>query len=225
MRTSVAEKERARMICIRQSRRKLGDEGVATVEFAMLAPVMIFGLFFGSIEVTDALMAQRYISRSTGMLADLTARTRLDNGVVRLDEDELEDIFTASDLVLSGYKIDAAALRVTAVARNTDDDGYEIVWSREYTQAGGALSTPTAPEMAPGADYTALGPNKILDEGVGLVQVGDHLVVAEISYAFQSNISQYVYDGIPMFVREIRLPREGRTIHLCDSTGACTDDP
>jgi hypothetical protein len=199
------------------------SRGVAAIEFAMIAPVMIIGIFFGSVEVTDGLMAKKYVSRSAASLADLASRARRESGSVYLHKAELEDIFTASDAILTGYGLDDVNMRVLAIERDEDDANYVVIWSKEYT-TNGELIDSTQSGYTPGSQFNALGPNQIMDAGEGLIEPGDHLLIAEVGYEFRSTLSNIAFDGVSLGARELRLPREGRTIHFCEAPGECTDD-
>lgn len=200
------------------------QDGHAAVEFSFIAPVMILGILFSSIEVTDGVMAKKHIDRATSTLSDLVSRTRRDSGTVRISSTELRDIFIASDQIISNYGIEGATMRVTAIERNENDNGYTVIWSKQLSQGSVDMSDPSEAGYTPGATFTNLPDNRILPAAQGLVESGDHLVVAEVSYPFKSTLSKFVLDEFQMYAMEIRIPREGRQIHFCTSANQCTDD-
>ena len=198
-------------------------KGHSAVEFSFIAPVMI-GILFSSIEVTDGVMTNKHVSRASSMLADLTARARDEGEGPRLLETELRDIFRAADQIISGHGIDGATLRVACIERNEEDDGYTVLWSKELKQSSGVMTAPTNAAFAADTNFTQLGDNRILAADEGLIAPGDHLIVAEVRYPFKSSLSNIVFDEFSMRSFEIRLPRSGQTVHLCQSVDQCTDD-
>lgn len=198
-------------------------KGHAAVEFSFIAPVMV-AMFFGSIEVTDGVMANKYISRATSSLVDLTSRARRIDGEVLIFKDDMTDIFIASSQIIESYGIEGATMRIIVIERTAEDDGYEVVWSKEYQQGTSAMTDPTQAPYTPGSNFTELRANKILDASDGLIDPGDHLVVAEIDYSFKSSLSNVMFEGLEFDLQEIRLPREGRTLHFCNAEDDCTND-
>ncbi|MEM6649176.1 MAG: TadE/TadG family type IV pilus assembly protein [Pseudomonadota bacterium] len=203
---------------------KRKQDGHAALEFSFIAPIMIFGILFSSIELTDGIMAHKHVDRSASTLADLVSRTRRESGTVRLQKAELEDIFIASDKIIQNYGIDGALMRVTSIERNESDDGYTVVWSKELTQGSTSMSNASQAGYIPGGAFTGLSSNMIIPDADGLVEPGDHLVVAEVSYPFKPSFSEFIISDFDMKANEIRLPREGRVIHFCESDDDCTDD-
>lgn len=199
------------------------ENGHAAIEFSLIGPVMI-AMFFSCIEVTDGLMTNKHIVRATSALADLTARTRINGGVIHLQESELEDIFIASGEIVAGYGISGATMTVTAIERNEDNTDYIVVWSRRMAGGSNVVSMPEGEDYTPGGSFTRLGNNTVLDANASLLLPGDHMVVAEVQYTFRSSLSQIVYNPLNFDQMEIRLPREGQQIHLCTANGSCTDD-
>ena len=89
------------------------QKGLAAVEFALLAPVMIL-LYFGMVELCQGFMAQKRMSHVTSMVADLTAQAQAVN------KSDLTDIFNVGGQIMQPFSDDALDMRVSSVTRGSD---------------------------------------------------------------------------------------------------------
>src|SRR5512138_82157 len=96
---------------IRRLGRSRDDEnGVSAVEFAMLLPLMIT-LYLGSIEVTQAVSADRKMTLVAGTIGDLVAQTQ--NSCISTTE--VTAVFEAGKAVLYPYDANLLKAVVTSV--------------------------------------------------------------------------------------------------------------
>ena len=103
--------------------------GVAAVEFAFVAPVLIL-IYMGLAEVTMALMAERRAGHATAAIADLIAQDTLTS------KTEIDDIFAIGDKIVAPFASEGLTLRVTAI--QADNNGTpKVVWSRGKGALGG----------------------------------------------------------------------------------------
>ncbi len=118
------------------------QDGVAAVEFALIAPLLIL-LFFGTIELSNLLIADSKLRNTAASMSDLL--TQKTNAVV--SETELVDIalLAATQIMLplpvAGPKL---AILMT-VHRPTSYTTAEIVWSRIIV--GGATASQLTPAL------------------------------------------------------------------------------
>lgn len=101
----------------------IGDRrGSAAVEFAFIVPIVL-ALYFGMVEATQALLANRrasYLATAVGDLVTQSAQVR---------EGEVTDIFKASASVMRPFPTDALGIRVTSI--KIDASGVPSVdWTR-----------------------------------------------------------------------------------------------
>jgi Flp pilus assembly protein TadG len=94
---------------ITRMRRTLGRfagdrRGVSAVEFALLALLMI-ALYFGSVEVSDGVIADRKVTLTAVALANLTAQ------VPTISTSDMSNILDASSAIITPYS--AAKLKIT----------------------------------------------------------------------------------------------------------------
>jgi Flp pilus assembly protein TadG len=92
------------------------DEGMALVEFALVATVMIF-MFVGSAQLSDAISANRRVTITARALSDLASRTPTDVGsrIGELKEAQVTAILDATVQVLHPYRAANAKMRVSEV--------------------------------------------------------------------------------------------------------------
>jgi len=174
---------------IRRPWRRLGSDrrGVSAVEFAMLAPVMIF-FYFGLAEFCQGYMAQKRAGHSAAMVADLIAqRERISNG-------EINDIFEIGELIMAPFTANGLSLRVSS-ARRIDANTVRIDWSR-------------------GSGMTARATGSTIAVPAGLIGVGESVVVSESLYDYNSPVD-YMMPGITTFSHTFYLrPRTVERVAL-----------
>lgn len=103
-----------------------GDErGLAAVEFALLAPVLIF-FYFGLAEFCQGFMAQKRMTHATSMVADLISREEV------VSSSNIDDIFQIGGLIMKPYSATPLKQRVSSVTRTSGEA--RIDWSHSQGQ-------------------------------------------------------------------------------------------
>lgn len=164
----------------RVARFRQETSGVASVELALLLPVMI-GLYFGAVELSNALIADRKLNKTGSAVADLTAQA------TSINNDAMADIFRASSAIMDPFGDGTLRLVVSSVVADSRNRT-RVAWSD--AQNGTAYS--------PGASYN-LPP--------GLTQPGTSVIVAEASYTYTSPIGQYLTGGLSFETTYYLRPR------------------
>jgi Flp pilus assembly protein TadG len=138
--------------------------GVAAVEFALLAPLMIL-LYCGLAELTMAMMAERQAAHSASVVGDLVAQSASVTGT------EVTDIFNVGSSIMKPFPAAPLRMRVTSV--KADANGVpRVVWSQGYGM--GALAANATPSGFPPT----------------LLAAGDSVIEADVSYTYTSPIMQ-----------------------------------
>jgi Flp pilus assembly protein TadG len=146
------------------SRFRKDQRGVAAVEFALVAPVMIL-LYTGMAELTLAMMAERQAAHSASVVGDLVAQS----GTVTTAQ--VSDIFNVGTSIMKPFPPATLAFRVTSV--KADVNGVpKVVWSLGHGM--GALTA--------GATVASFPAN--------LLAAGDSVIKADVSYTYTSPIMQ-----------------------------------
>lgn len=127
--------------------------GVAAVEFAIVAPLLLV-LYLGGTDLSEGLEVNKKVSRSASILADLVARQ------LSVTPDLLKDMFAISETTLLPYNREKAGVRITAikVADKPDINPLATVdWSRanafETADKKGVTITVPQALRTPGAYY------------------------------------------------------------------------
>ena len=149
------------------ARLRSDNRGVSAVEFAMIAPVLIT-FYFGLAELTQAMMVERRTNHAIAAVGDLVTQTS------SLTNAELDDIYTIAEAIMKPFPADGLQMRVTSVSQN--GAGVKTV---DWSDGDGMTPLLLAPTM----------PN-------GLVANNQSVVIAEISYTYESAVKFIVPDGI-----------------------------
>lgn len=133
------------------------ERGVAALEFALVAPVMII-VFCGVVEAGQAVVAGRRASHAASALADLATQE------ARLSDARMADCFAAAKAMMEPMDPSKLKLKLTSVT--ADSKGVpKVDWSED---GGGGKDTK-------GAAYTGLP--------AGLItKAGDTAVIATATY-------------------------------------------
>lgn len=178
--------------------------GMAATEFAMILPLMGV-MFFGMLEASDALMANRRVANAANSLVDLVGQE------AEITPAEVDDVMVGVTNMLEPTNASTVVMKIVSVIVDPNDPNRIIVdWSRD--NAGG---TP----YSVGQEYT------ILDDGT-IVHPSASLVVVEMDYTYVSGLTNKVFDSPFHFERIVsRWPRRGAKVILCGSSPlpACTD--
>lgn len=147
-------------------------DGLAALEFAILAPMMVF-LLFASVDLIDMLGANKRSQNVAASLADVIARdTEVSNA-------EIAALWTAMNVIM--YPNDGAGIqaRISSVSI-TEANGARVVWSEGH---GG---------MAPRAN------NSVIALPAAMMQPGSSVIVAETIYPYHSPLGFLTPGGTNM---------------------------
>lgn len=177
-------------------RRETG--GMAAIEFAMIVPIMFF-LFVGTIEFSQALTVDRRITQAASSTADLIARAP-NSGLTAAQVDR--DLKIIEQLI-APYEIERLYVVVASViAQGTPGNPsvlmYTVDWSRDNL-AGTPYNR--------GDTY-----NKIPQ---GLLVAGESVIVSEATYNYTPLVFNYfIESAFNMTERFYLKPRNSSCVHL-----------
>jgi Flp pilus assembly protein TadG len=173
-------------------------DGLAAVEFAFIAPIMIV-LFFGVIEGSAAYSTSRKVTLAANALADLVAQE------TEVTKDALDDLLIGMTDIVDAADADIA-FRVVSLVRDAATGDVEVHWSRDSD--GGV-------PYAAGSVYPGGVDPDLFDDAASLI-------VAEADYAYASPLSQKLIGPITMKAQAIRWPRLSNRVQFCIVAGSCT---
>lgn len=138
--------------------------GVAAVEFALVAPVMVI-LYMGLAELTLAMMAERRASHAASVVGDLVSQSS------QVSATQMTDIFKVGGAILQPFPATNLKMRVTSVKADAQASP-KVVWSR-----GSGMTALTANATAPAVP-------------ANLLAAGDAVVMTEVSYTWSSPLGK-----------------------------------
>jgi len=154
-------------------------DGVSAIEFALIAPVIIF-LYLGLAEFSQGFMAQKRVAHAASMVADLTARRD------SLTQADIGDIMAIGELIMRPYPTDTLTQRVASVTRVSATQ-LRIDW-----QVGDATELEEATLAIPD----------------GIIADGETVIISEAGYKYDSPVN-YVLEGLTDLSHRTYLrPRE-----------------
>jgi Flp pilus assembly protein TadG len=186
------------MISITQalSRFSTDRRGVAAVEFALIAPLMVT-MYFGVAELTEGLMTSRKVSAVASTIGDLTAQA------ASTSTTQVSDIFTVGQTVMQPYPVTGTTLRMRISSVTVDANGSpKVDWSQGTSgltglAKGAVVALPLATKAAPS------------DPDKPFIGSGQSVIVAEAHYAFASPVARYMPAISDMHDTLYLAPRQG----------------
>jgi len=173
------------------------DDGIAAIEFALLAPLLL-ALMLGSIEITQSVWADGKVEQATSTVGDLVSRTPV------MSDAQLRDLGEAGPLVISPNPQNDLNFTVTSIigcfndpdpnATNRKLDFY-VLWSKVW-QGGQVSNSPHQVD----AKFTE-------QTGQLAVNDGETLIVTEGLYNYSPSIARQVGTSYPMGGFAFHQPR------------------
>lgn len=173
-------------------------KGLAAIEFALLAPIMVF-LFFATVEGSDALATSRRVSLSVNTIADLVAQE------TEIQTSALSDLFTGMEDIIDqgGITVD---FRVVSLVVDPVTNDVVIHWSRD--NSGGA-------PYAPGTVYAGPADVSLLDPTASII-------VSEVTYNYTPTLTNKLLPSVSFNKNATRWPRRTFRVQLCTTPSSCT---
>lgn len=137
--------------------------GVAAVEFALLAPLLIT-IYFGLVEVCSGYMAQKRMSHATALIADLVAQEEVVN------TSNLADITAIGALIMKPFAVAPLGTRISSVTQ-TSAGSARVNWSW-------------------GHGMDARADNEIVFLPPDVVENGQSVIMSESTYRYDSPIKK-----------------------------------
>jgi Flp pilus assembly protein TadG len=197
-----------------------GDKrGVAAVEFAFIVPIM-FTMFVGAVELSQAIIVDRRVTQVASSMADLVARKESS-----INLSEIGDITKIGGYIMMPYS--QTPLRV--VVRNVTSSSSDAKQTKESWQC-------TFKGIGSNPEPTCTCMNDIYNIPDNLVTTTDSVVVAEVEYDYQPLIFDYFMkkgfpngtkggEGIYTLMERIFMKPRGQAAMLLKSDGTPCPSP
>jgi Flp pilus assembly protein TadG len=183
-----------RLACSRQ--------GVAAVEFAFVAPVLL-ALYFVTLEVSHAIETNKKVGRAASMIADLITQQSC------VTPTSLDAIMQIGEATLQPYDRSRLAVHVTGI--QISDEGTTVAWSRMMTATGA-----TGPDPDEKAEDPTTVPAELDISNTFLVRVQTTLdyrpIIAWSADAKQTLGLMAAFDNINMAEQYYLRPRMSNSI-------------
>jgi Flp pilus assembly protein TadG len=162
----------------RKNLRRLRKEksGMAAVEFAFVAPIML-SFFFGLVEVGQALGCRADVINLASIGADLVAQKSTIN-----DADML-NVFAALNAMMFPYDPSQAQITIYSIVDNGTSTG-RVAWSCKKSGAASVNGPSSVPSGTTGGDVIAASNNGAYG-GTGSV------ILANVTYTYTSQVGHY----------------------------------
>ena len=159
------------------------DSGVAAVEFAYIAPILLV-MLMATFELSRAVSIDRRLNSVSAMASELVARED------QVDAEDLKNISRSLDHVMKPYNDNSLIVRLLQV--RTDNNGAtKVEWSTEINHTA-VEATGSDPLPAPYTQCSNFG----ID--ADLKQNGSRVVVAEVGYNYQPVFGNFIYKGFSL---------------------------
>jgi Flp pilus assembly protein TadG len=143
------------------------EEGVSAVEFALILPAMLI-LFFGCVEVGDALTINRKVAHVASTISDLVTQSK------SVTSTDVSNIFNAASSILAPYSSSTLKMKVSGVTIDSSGKA-TVTWSKA-------------------SNDTALTKGTVLTLPAAIATPSTFTVVAEVHYPYKPTVG-YVMTG------------------------------
>ena len=160
------------------------QRGAAAVEFALIAPVMIF-VYFGLVEICEAVLAERKTNHVASEIGDLAAQA------TSLSTSDMTDIFALGGSVLAPFTSTNLKMRISSLSPNSSSQ-LAVVWS-----------------CGSGMSKLAVGTVKTIPI---TVSSGDSIILSEVTYQFNSPLGAALPNAVTFNETFYLRPRQVQQI-------------
>ena len=141
-------------------------DGVAVVEFAFVAPIMLF-LLVASVDLGNAITTNRKVTAAAQSAADLVSQER------QLSDAEVDNAFNAFDMMLSPFDAAERNATIYSVVMDIDTSALTVDWEEHRGLSPITATTADLPE--------------------GLLTPGNSIIVIKANYNHQTFLGGMVF--------------------------------
>lgn len=158
--------------------------GVAAVEFALLAPMLI-GLYLGAVELTLALQAQRRLSHMAYAMADMAAQNRT------VTTAQLNEVMEAGSVMAYPLPTGVLGQRISSISASASG-AITVDWVQTRNYAG--AQAPKVP--------------------TGFLRAGESAIVTDVTYDYASTFALVLPAGVRFERHAYLRPRLSDKVEL-----------
>jgi len=169
----------------------LARKGVAAIEFALIAPVLIL-IYIGLAELGLGMMASRRTSHLGATIGDLVSQSE------SVTTANLNDIFDIGTSILEPFEAgNNLQLRVSCVRMISTDTKAHVYWSDARNWQGAAYQ-----EIIDGTTGTV-----ITDITTDQLPVNENVIMTEVKYQYQAPVTKFLPSPVTFSFRFFHHPR------------------
>lgn len=141
------------------------EDGIAAIEFAIIAPLMVL-IFFGCIELSLMMRADRRVTATASTLGDLTSR------LATVTDEDMRELYNAAAVMMQPYPASDTRMRITSIVDN-GNGRKEVRWSDGHRMTartvGSLVQMPEGIVPSPGSvilteiEYDYSGITQVID--------------------------------------------------------------
>lgn len=162
--------------------------GMAAVEFALIAPVMI-AMFYGAVELSSAVDCNSRVQRVAAATSDLVAQS------TKVSSTDLNNIFAAGNAILYPYPTGSAQVVISSLV-DKGNGVVQVAWS--YATANATART---------AGSTVTVPTGLIVSGSG-----GSVILSEVTYTYASPVTHFLTPSFTMTQQFYSRPRRSITV-------------
>jgi Flp pilus assembly pilin Flp len=118
------------------------ESGIAAIEFAFIMPLLLL-LFFGLVDVTDAVSYNRRITSVANSIGDLASQNR-----TKIIKTDINDYFKAVDLIMKPKSAASVKVILYGFRKNAAGTAGEQIWKVDNGKGPTCNKTPDTASMA-----------------------------------------------------------------------------
>ena len=179
--------------------RKLGlkslirnEDGISAVEFAIIAPLMVL-IFFGCIELSLLMRADRRVTSTASSLGDLTSR------LASATDEDMRQLYNAATVMMQPYPASETRMRITSIVDNGNGQK-RVAWSD-------------------GHNMTARTVNSLVQVPDGIVPQPGSVILTEVEYDYSSSVGLVISETMTVSDTFYLRPRRVSKIERIRSGG------
>jgi Flp pilus assembly protein TadG len=185
---------------------KANCAGVAAVEFAFLAPVLIL-MTLGVAEASHAIIAHKHFQKAVAMMGDLVSREETIGTTAAEADAAMVGMMNAALQAMNPYPTTTLQMGITAIKADPNNGTQTVAWKYSHN----------------GYPVTACGSAKAMP-AAGMITNGNSAILVEAQYTYTPLISQLVPGfKLPMvFNDKIANAPRGQCPHFGANAAPCT---
>ena len=169
--------------------------GVAAIEFAMIVPIMLV-LFFGTVEFSSGIAAERKVSLMARTLSDLTSRS------ISVSDSDLTNFLAAGGAIMTPYvppMYNATNGTITELWIDPTTGNARVQWSKGSVPLGqGSLVTiPT---------------DLIVKDLTGKIVPSQYLIFSQVKYVYKPAVSWGMMPDVGVTLQDVSYTRPRQTV-------------